>query len=115
MDGLHFDEGLAALWRAVQGANRYVEERKPWAQAKAGEAEALAVTLRVLLEVLRLASILCRPFMPQKAKQMRQQLALGTDFSALTVDDANSPGRGDWKRVGKPEVLFPKLELPSEG
>jgi methionyl-tRNA synthetase len=115
MDGLHFDEGLAALWRAVQGANRYVEERKPWAQAKAGETEALAVTLRVLLEVLQTASILCRPFMPQKAKQMRTQLGLGTDFSALSIDDADTPGLDGWKTVSVPEVLFPKLELPEEG
>jgi methionyl-tRNA synthetase len=115
MDGYHFDEALAALWRAVQGANRYVEERKPWAQAKAGDDEALAVTLRTLLEVLQLASVLCRPFMPEKAREMRAQLGLGTDFAKISLDDAGTPGSADWKTVGKPEVLFPKLEVPAEG
>jgi methionyl-tRNA synthetase len=115
MDGYHFDEALAALWRAVQGANRYVEERKPWAQAKAGDDEALAVTLRTLLEVLQLASVLCRPFMPEKAREMRAQLGLGTDFAKISLDDAGTPGSADWKTVGTPEVLFPKLEVPAEG
>jgi methionyl-tRNA synthetase len=114
MDGYHFDEGLQALWRAVQAANRYVEERKPWAQAKAGETEALGDTLRALLEVLQSASILCQPFMPAKAAEMRRQLGLGDDFSVLSLDDAESPGRSDWTSVAKPEVLFPKLEVPAE-
>jgi methionyl-tRNA synthetase len=112
MDRLAFDSAVSAMWRAVQGGNRYVEERKPWAQAKAGDDEALDVTLRVLLEVLRLCSILCQPFMPEKARQMREQLALPADFAAIRLDEAAAPGEATWRRVGKPEVLFPKLEAP---
>ncbi|MDH3198149.1 MAG: methionine--tRNA ligase, partial [Candidatus Krumholzibacteria bacterium] len=86
--------------------------RKPWAQAKAGDDEALDVTLRVLLEVLRLCSILCQPFMPEKARQMREQLELPADFAAIRLDEAAAPGEAAWRRVGAPEVLFPKLEAP---
>jgi len=113
MDGLHFDEGLAALWRAVQAANRYVEERKPWEQAKAGDTESLGDTLRVLLEVLRMSSILCQPFMPEKAAEMRAQLGLDGDFSGLSLDEAESPGRDDWNEVGAAAPLFPRLEVPA--
>jgi methionyl-tRNA synthetase len=98
MDRLAFDLGLASLWRAVQGANRFVEERKPWALAKEKNTAALGATLRALLEVLRVASVLCQPFMPEKAREMRAQLALDDDFERL--------------RIGKPVVLFPKLDAP---
>jgi methionyl-tRNA synthetase len=115
MDGYHFDEGLQALWRSVQAANKYVEERKPWVQAKAGETEALGDTLRVLLEVLQMSSILSQPFMPEKAKEMREQLLLSTDFSQLSLDDAEARGTDGWKKVGQGTPLFPKLEMPEEG
>ncbi|HEX5133140.1 MAG TPA: class I tRNA ligase family protein, partial [Candidatus Krumholzibacteria bacterium] len=113
MDRLAFDQGLAALWRSVQEANRFVEERKPWAQAKAGDTAALGATLRALLEVLRMASILCQPFMPAKAAEMRAQLALPSDFAAITLDEAGRAGDAGWERIGEPVVLFPRLEAPA--
>jgi methionyl-tRNA synthetase len=113
MDRLAFDQGLAALWRAVQNANRFVEERKPWALAKAGDAAALAATMRALLEVLRVASIACQPFMPAKAGEMRTLLALEGDAARLSLDETQQPGDAGWKKVGAPAVLFPRLEPPA--
>jgi methionyl-tRNA synthetase len=114
MDRLEFDHGLQALWRAVQGANRYVEERKPWAQAKAGETEALGDTLRVLLEIMRMSAILCQPFMPEKAAEMRVQLGLAFDFAEIRLDEASQPGDTLWAQTGESVVLFPKLEVPED-
>jgi len=107
MDALAFDRALAALWRAVQDANRFVEERKPWAQAKAGDKDGLAATLRALLEVLRLASVLVQPFMPEKAKEMRSQLSLPLEFS---LSDAEKPAGAEWTKIGAVSVLFPRIE-----
>jgi methionyl-tRNA synthetase len=112
MDALAFDRALAAMWRAVQDANRFVEERKPWAQARAGDRQALAATLRALLQVLRKCSILCQPFMPEKAKEMRAQLGLPAEFGASSLDEAASPGDRAWKKIGAPTALFPRLEAP---
>ncbi len=111
MDSLAFDRALAALWRAVQGANRFVEERKPWAQAKANQREALDATLRSLLEVLRVCSILCQPFMPEKALAMRAQLGLAPEFA---LDEAHQAGDASWQRVGTSTVLFPRIEIDAE-
>jgi methionyl-tRNA synthetase len=115
MDALAFDRALAALWRAVQGANRFVEERKPWAQAKAGDTEGLGCTLRALIEVLRMCSVLCQPFMPEKALEMRSRLALSATFD---LDDATMHGDPSWKRLGDTPVgspvLFPRIEVDQE-
>ncbi len=113
MDRLAFDQGLAALWRAVQAANRFVEERKPWAQAKAGDTAGLGDTLRALLEVLRMSSVLCQPFMPEKALEMRRQLGLSADAATLSIDEAARPGDERWERIGETAVLFPRLETPA--
>ncbi len=113
MDRYAFDQGLAALWRAVQGANRFIEERKPWALAKAGDTATLAATMRALLEVLRAASVLTQPFMPNKAEEMRKLLALPADFTKLGLDEAEKTGDATWKKIGEPTVLFPRLEVPA--
>lgn len=112
MNALRFDVGLAAMWRSVQAANRYVEEKKPWTLAKAGSDAALDACLRVLLEVLRMCSVLCVPFMPVKSAEMRAQLGLDADPASLSLGEADRPGASDWKEVGKPTPLFPKLETP---
>jgi methionyl-tRNA synthetase len=114
MDRLEFDKGLAALWRAVQAANRFIEERKPWALAKAGDQDTLAATMRALLEVLRTASVLVEPFMPNKAREMRAMLALDPDVARLGLGEADSAGDKDWKKIGEPSVLFPRLEVPAQ-
>jgi methionyl-tRNA synthetase len=114
MEGLAFDVGLQAMWRAVQAGNRYVEEQKPWVLAKTGEAEAgrLDACLRVLLELLRMCSILSVPFMPGKSAEMRAQLGLPSQIASLSLEEASRPGDGGWASVGKPAPLFPKLEIP---
>ncbi len=113
MDRLAFDQGIAAIWRAVQDANRFIEERKPWALAKSGDQETLAATMRALLEVLRVASILCQPFMPSKAEEMRGLLELERDFTRLDLDEAEKTGDEGWKKIGAAVVLFPRLEVPA--
>ena len=112
MDRLAFDQGLAAVWRSVQDANRFIEERKPWALAKTGDTDTLAATMRALLEVLRTASVLTQPFMPRKAREMRVVLALNPEVARLGLGEAERAGDVDWKKVGEPAVLFPRLEVP---
>ena len=110
MDRLEFDEGLDAFCKPIQAANRYVEEKKPWVLAKAEDPTPLDDVLRVLLEVLRLSSVLSVPFMPAKSAEMRTQLGLRADISVLKMDEARRPGDPNWREVGKPAPLFPKIE-----
>ena len=117
MSALAFEKGLAALWRAVQAANRYVEEQKPWALAKAGDDEALANCLSVLLQVLRLSSLLCVPFMPEKSRDMRAQLGLDDNIESLSLDEATGLAASrpdDWRSIGVSAPLFPRLDMPPD-
>ncbi len=114
MENLAFDQALDELWKVIQAANRYVEEKKPWELARSEEKKPLDDVLRALLEVLRMASLLCIPFMPEKAMEMRRQLGLNDDPAVLRVDEAASPGDPGWSRVGESIPLFPKLEPPAD-
>ena len=114
MDALDFDEGLDALWRAVQAANRYIEEKKPWELAKSADTKALDDVLRTLLEVLRMSSVLTVPVMPVKSAEMRTFLMLESDIAKLSLDEARRPGDASWHEVGTPTPLFRKIEQKVE-
>ena len=84
-DGLqdfNLSGGLEAIWGFVRfRLNRYVEERAPWKQAKAGEDTELDATLWNLAEGLRLLAVLLHAYMP------------------ATSDEILSVGnRAEWKR-----------------
>ena len=108
-------EALAAVWKLVTRANRYVEQSAPWtlaSKAKEGDsapAQRLDSVLYNLAESLRLLAVYLAPFLPETAERMLSQL--GLEVLALGLQSANrawgltSPGT----TVGKPAPLFPRL------
>jgi methionyl-tRNA synthetase len=116
MEGQEFHAALAAAWDLVRRANRYVEEKGPWALAKQGEAgrKELDTTLYHLLESCRLIALMIVPAMPSKAEELWRALGLKGKAAA-----AELPPELGWKarwggelssgRVVPGEVLFPRL------
>lgn len=114
-------EALAALWRFVGAANRYVDARQPWALAKAakvGDTDAggrLRDVLGELLEACRVIGLTVAPFMPDAAARMLTQLGHpfpygadgneGPDVTELSAWGAGSSGG----TVSEPVPLFPRL------
>ena len=108
-------EALATLWELVDAANKYVEDTKPWALAKARKtdptsADRLATVLYNLLDALRLIAFYSAPFIPQASAAMAEQLgvSLSGEWADLTRWGVYPSGA-----VVKPgAVLFAKRELP---
>ncbi|GAC1658293.1 MAG: methionine--tRNA ligase [Vulcanimicrobiaceae bacterium] len=111
---LQFRDALEAIWELVTGLNRLIDERKPWALAKAGEATSLDALLYDLCEGLRWLAIMLAPIMPEKAGEMWRQLGLenGIDAPWKTSLVWGGLAAGTQTSVGDP--LFPRLESPSE-
>jgi len=113
MDGCLLHRGAAAAWDIVTEANGFVERQAPWAQAKAGDAAALDVTLGALARALLRLAVLVAPFTPQAAEKLWAALGQG----------ATMPAKGAWERAQRPRMagaathrippLFPKPELPA--
>ncbi len=108
IDALDPSAALAAIWKRVDRLNLYVDERKPWAQAK-DEAQAgeLDVTLATLVEGLRIVTVLLHPWLPQTCDKL---------LDALRVDDLDidcaRPGARSVTQVDRIEPLFPKHDKP---
>lgn len=76
MEKLEFHNALAAIWKIVGKANKYIDEAAPWALNKNGEKEKLATVLYNMAEALRFSSILLTPFMPNTPVKVWAQLGL---------------------------------------
>lgn len=97
MNAYDFRRAAQVVTDLGDAGNRYVEDQAPWALAKAekngGDPAALDAVLAELVATCRSIAALLAPFTPKGAATMREQL-------------------GDADRVGAPEPIFRKLELP---
>src|SRR3954449_6069532 len=105
LDSFELTQALDVVWQRVRRLNRYVEERKPWEQAKddarAGE---LDQTLASLAEGLRVIAVLLHAYLPASTTRLLE--ALGAPDTALEAARYGS-GSGSGA-VQKLEPLFPK-------
>ncbi|MCP4568215.1 MAG: methionine--tRNA ligase [FCB group bacterium] len=93
----------------VRATNRFIENAAPWKLAKNGDKDAVGGVLYTAAEVVRIASILLYPIMPQKMKDIRTVFSL--DDSTLTLDSART-----WfdlpsgNKINIEASIFPRLD-----
>ena len=103
---------LDAIFAVVRGANRSIEDAKPWALAQAersGDADArrrLDTLLRDLAESLRLIAEALRPLLPETAERIAAQL--GLSLSPGWAQALRWGALPSGARVKTPEPLFPR-------
>lgn len=113
MEKFEFNNALDSIWEVVRRANKYIDEKMPWALAKDESRKAeLDTVLRNLAETLRIISILIIPYMHTTADRMREQLGI-SDIPAIWEDTFEFYKLKD-VRVNKGEALFPRLDIDKE-
>ena len=100
----------------VRRANRFVEEARPWALARAERAgdgparRRLDSALRDLLDTLHLVAEALRPFLPDTAARIAAQL--GTVPADAWSSALGRNGLHTGAPLGTPAPLFPRRDLP---
>ncbi len=72
-----FDRALDHVWDQVRGLNQYIDEEKPWAIAKAGDADHLREVLAYQASCLLEIADLLLPFLPDTANKINAVFAEG--------------------------------------
>jgi len=111
---LAFSDGLEAWMRAVFACNQYIDEQAPWGLKKS-DSERMTAVLMTVFRCVRDLAIAVRPVVPESADKLLDQMGIPTD-----ARDYDVLGDADWFVrlaesgfvLGKPEGVFPRLELP---
>lgn len=115
MDKLLFSNALAALWKLVGRANKYIDETAPWVLNREGKRKRLDTVLYNYVETIRIVSVLLQPFMPRTPKSIWKQIGIEGQTEIQTWESIKSwGGLKPETRVEKPEVLFPRIELEKD-
>ena len=107
---LDFSGALSAIWQAVNKANKYIEESKPWEYARKKDRESLKYILRSLLETLRIVAISVYPFIPATSANIWKQLGFKDP-----VEKTPPGAAGEWNvlkpgtKTNKDKPLFPRI------
>ena len=104
-------KALEEVFKAIQRANKYIDENAPWVLAKNPEDHPrLACVLYNLLETTRICGVLLTPFMPGSMEKLFGQI--GAPEACRTWESA-----AEWAKlprtvtVEKGENLFPRVDI----
>lgn len=117
LDTFDFRTAISAIWDLVTGANRAIEDQKPWELAKAAKngdetaAARLDAVLADLVETIRLLAVHLAPFIPVGAGRIATQ-------AGFALDETGDPTSHTWndalagRELPKASPIFPRIEVP---
>lgn len=110
MDGLHVADAIDEIFTLLRRSNKYIDETMPWALAKdEGKRARLGTVLYNLLESIRFAAVMLKPFLPDTADKIFRQLNID-DLGVSTL--AGFDGMPIGGKVGTAEILFSRIDIP---
>ncbi len=108
MAGLKVADAIDEIFVLLRRANKYIDETTPWALAKdEANRPRLGTVLYNLLEAIRFAAILLKPYLPDTSDKILAQLNVENGgVESLASFDGMVPGA----QLGEAEILFARLD-----
>ncbi len=107
-----FQRGLEALWALLSLVDKFIVERAPWKLVKDAEShELLDSTLYTAAEVVRIATVLLAPVMPESAAKIWAQLGY---VSPLAVENLSTLTWGQLpggQQIAITGGVFPRFDV----
>ena len=108
MDTLHVADAVQDILDLFSRCNKYIDETEPWKLAKdPDKSTRLATVLYNLMESVRIAAILLRPYLPDTSDRILKALnTKETDYDTVNTFGLLEEGH---QITDKPEILFARL------
>ncbi len=111
MDVCAMHQGLVKVWELISYANRYIDEKEPWALAKEESKKVeLDTVLLNLAETLRVCAVLIYPAMPSTSLEMLKRLGCPLEEQTPLLRDLEQPDVCAGKTIEMGPALFPRLQ-----
>ncbi|MFH1613132.1 MAG: methionine--tRNA ligase [bacterium] len=111
MEKFEIQEALVAIWDLIKENNKYIEKTTPWKLNKEEKNERLNQVFYVLLENLRIISVLIYPFLPETSDKIRMQIGI----LPLNIEKEKYNELTKWgqllenQSINDPVPLFPRI------
>ncbi len=117
VEKFQYNQALQKLYeKLLLPINKVIEDKAPWKLVKT-DREATRVLLFNIIDYLRIASILLKPFIPRSAEKLYGGFNFAKPWSQLSFADAVQPGKTDGNLKilaehtdGKIKPMFPRIE-----
>ena len=108
MDELKVADAMDEIFALLRRANKYIDETTPWALAKdESNQERLGTVLYNLLEAIRFAAVMLKPYLPSTSARMLEQLGVEEGGIQSLAQFGGMPVGGT---VGQAEILFNRID-----
>lgn len=116
MEKYELSNALAAVWRLINRANKYIDETAPWILAKdENKTKRLGTVLYNLMETIRLVGIMISPSMPTLPARIWEQIGLsGVEISTIWDSAKAWGGYPAGTKVRRGLSLFPRIETEAK-
>ncbi|MBO8690071.1 methionine--tRNA ligase [Staphylococcus aureus] len=116
MEILQFSVALSTVWKFISRTNKYIDETTPWVLAKDdSQKDMLGNVMAHLVENIRYAAVLLRPFLTHAPKEIFEQLNINNpqfmEFSSLEQYGVLTE---PIMVTGQPKPIFPRLDSEAE-
>lgn len=109
MEGLHVADAIDEIFALLRRSNKYIDETMPWALAKDESKKArLGTVLYNLLESIRFAATMLKPYLPETADKIFKQLGVADTGIESLASFGGMPIGGT---VGQAEILFGRIDI----
>jgi methionyl-tRNA synthetase len=112
-EAFEFSKGLEAIWALLSIADKFIVERAPWTLARktdAGSQAKLDATLYTAAEVVRIASALLAPVLPDSAAKIWAQLGMPEALGAVRLDELAWGQLQAGQKIGEVVAVFPRID-----
>ena len=109
MAGLHVADAIDEIFTLLRRSNKYIDETMPWALAKDESKKArLGTVLYNLLESIRFAAVMLKPYLPETSDKIFAQLNL-ENAGVESLKSFGSINAGH--KLSEAEILFARIDI----
>ncbi|HEU0139899.1 MAG TPA: methionine--tRNA ligase [Bryobacteraceae bacterium] len=112
-ENFEFSKGLETLWSLLSVVDRFIVEKAPWVLAKKEDEASQAVlneTLYTAAEVLRIATVLLAPVLPESAARIWRQLGMTQPLEEVRFAGLSWGQLAAGQMIGEATAVFPRID-----
>ena len=116
MESFQFSVALSTVWKFISRTNKYIDETTPWVLAKDdSQKDMLGNVMAHLVENIRFAAVLLRPFLTHAPKEIFKQLNINEpELFELESLEQYGALKQPIMVTEKPTPIFPRLNTEAE-